>query len=414
MKVAFLHPDLGIGGAERLVIDAALHLQAAGHEVVLFTSHLDPTRCFPEVRDGALEVRVHGSLLRLGHRLRAPGAILRGVVTATAMSLGREQFDVVFCDVVAHAIPLVRLLSRAGVIFYCHFPDKLLAPRRTRWYQLYRLPIDRLEELGMRRAHRVLVNSQFTAVALRHAFPRLRDIRPEVLYPGVDPLPMSGDVAPLPMTFLCIHRFEPKKNVRLAIEALAELRRRLTAEEFAGVTLLVTGGYDERLRENVETLASLRSLAAELGLGERVRFLPSVEEEERRRLLAGCLGVIYTPENEHFGLVPLEAMAAGKPVIAANTGGPTETVQDQITGFLCAAAPFAFAAAMERLLREPGLAAQLGTEGRRHALSSFSRQAFGERLEAIVEDVSRRRATPGHAAAVSASAGDDEPGRPVA
>lgn len=51
-RIVFLHPDLGIGGAERLVIDAAVGLQSRGHNVTLFTSHCDPTHCFEEARDG--------------------------------------------------------------------------------------------------------------------------------------------------------------------------------------------------------------------------------------------------------------------------------------------------------------------------------------------------------------------------
>ena len=52
--IIFFHPDLGIGGAERLVIDAAVGLQNRGHKVVIFTSHCDPKHCFDEARDGIL------------------------------------------------------------------------------------------------------------------------------------------------------------------------------------------------------------------------------------------------------------------------------------------------------------------------------------------------------------------------
>lgn len=50
--IVFLHPDLGIGGAERLVVDAAVGLQKRGHRIVIFTSHCDPGHCFDEARDG--------------------------------------------------------------------------------------------------------------------------------------------------------------------------------------------------------------------------------------------------------------------------------------------------------------------------------------------------------------------------
>ena len=51
-NLVFFHPDLGIGGAERLVIDAAVGLQARGHKITIFTSHCDPGHCFDEARDG--------------------------------------------------------------------------------------------------------------------------------------------------------------------------------------------------------------------------------------------------------------------------------------------------------------------------------------------------------------------------
>lgn len=53
-SIVFFHPDLGIGGAERLVVDAAVGLQQRGHRVTIFTSHCDPSHCFDEARDGKL------------------------------------------------------------------------------------------------------------------------------------------------------------------------------------------------------------------------------------------------------------------------------------------------------------------------------------------------------------------------
>jgi alpha-1,3/alpha-1,6-mannosyltransferase len=55
-RIVFFHPDLGIGGAERLIIDAAVGLQSKPHnyKVTIFTSHCDPAHCFEEARDGTL------------------------------------------------------------------------------------------------------------------------------------------------------------------------------------------------------------------------------------------------------------------------------------------------------------------------------------------------------------------------
>ncbi|KAL8716784.1 MAG: hypothetical protein Q9225_005922, partial [Loekoesia sp. 1 TL-2023] len=62
-NIIFLHPDLGIGGAERLILDSALALQSRGHTITIFTSHRDPTHCFDEARDGTLDVRVRGNTI---------------------------------------------------------------------------------------------------------------------------------------------------------------------------------------------------------------------------------------------------------------------------------------------------------------------------------------------------------------
>ena len=60
-RIVFFHPDLGIGGAERLIIDAAVGLQELGHKVTIFTSHCDPQHCFEEARDGKSAMKVYRS-----------------------------------------------------------------------------------------------------------------------------------------------------------------------------------------------------------------------------------------------------------------------------------------------------------------------------------------------------------------
>jgi alpha-1,3/alpha-1,6-mannosyltransferase len=82
----------------------------------------------------------------------------------------------------------------------------------------------------------------------------------------------------------------------------------------------------------------------------QVHFMPSFTDAQRSSLLAACVAVIYTPQNEHFGIVPLEAMAAARPVLACDSGGPKESVVDGETGFLQEPQPRAFGDAMARLL----------------------------------------------------------------
>lgn len=70
----------------------------------------------------------------------------------------------------------------------------------------------------------------------------------------------------------------------------------------------------------------------------RCLFLPSTHRQ-RSLLLAACTVVLYTPQNEHFGIVPLEAMASGRPVVACSSGGPLESVVHGSTGMLCPPEP---------------------------------------------------------------------------
>src|SRR5262245_19815098 len=97
-------------------------------------------------------------------------------------------------------------------------------------------------------AGRVLVNSRFTAARFHDAFPRLRAVTPVVLHPGVDPLPIADlppDPGTAPTTVLSIGRFDPRKNLGLALEALAALRGRVSSAAFARLRLVIAGGYDE-------------------------------------------------------------------------------------------------------------------------------------------------------------------------
>ena len=84
-------------------------------------------------------------------------------------------------------------------------------------------------------------------------------------------------------------------------------------------------------------------------LGLQVCLVQSFTDAQKWALLAACTAVVYTPEGEHFGIVPLEAMACSRPVIAVNSGGPRETVVHGRTGLLCTADPLAFARGMATL-----------------------------------------------------------------
>lgn len=395
VKVAFLHPDLGIGGAERLVVDAAVALQSKGHGVQLVTSHHDVSHCFQETSDGTLKVTSVGDWLprSVFGRCYALCAYVRMIYAALYLVVfSGVEYDVIFCDQISACIPMLRLLSRAKVLFYCHFPDQLLTKRESTLKYLYRLPIDWLEEVSTGLAHVVVVNSKFTASVFRKTFPTLKTIEPEVLYPSlvfqnflnpVDP-PIHDLLPSFKTLFLSINRFERKKNLSLALESLAYLKTQLSSDRFAHVHMVVAGGYDNANVENKEHYLELLRLVDELELGDKVTFLRSFSDSDKVHLLEACTCLLYTPSNEHFGIVPIEAMFMHRPVIAVKSGGPLETIVDNGTGFLCESQASDFSKAMMKFIMDPSLRDRMGEAGRKRVVDNFSFAAFGDKLENIV------------------------------
>ncbi|MDX2171336.1 MAG: glycosyltransferase [Deltaproteobacteria bacterium] len=387
MRVAILHPDLGIGGAERLVVDVALGLRAYGHQAVIHTARHDPAHAFAATCDGRVDVRVHGRWLPLhiGGALRAPAAVARMLAVARG-ALG-EPCDALFCDVLSHYLPLLRRVAKRPIVFYGHYPDLLLTPPRVpRWYRAYRRPLDRWEESGLLAADRVLVNSAFTAAAFDRAFPRLGG-PPPVMHPSVA-LPPRGAPPPSQCTLLLsLSRLVPGKNHRLALEAFAQLCAQLPAERAAAQRLVIAGGYDPRLPEAVRYVAELEARATALGLRPQVRIRRSPSDAECQALYASARAVLFASTNEHFGYVPLEAMAMERPVIAPDSGGPRETVRDGETGFLCAPTPQAFAAAARRLVEDGTFADRLGAAGRQRVAQHFSFDRFAAQLDTLLRSL---------------------------
>lgn len=307
------------------------------------------------------------------------------------------SYDVILADQVSVVIPLLKLKKSAKVLFYCHFPDLLLAQHTTILRRIYRKPIDFIEEMTTGMADKILVNSKFTALTFSKTFNHLdaRGIKPAVLYPAVNVNQFDEPSDSYKLNFLSINRFERKKNIDLAISAFAMLRT-LQGDELQGLnlaeaSLTIAGGFDNRLRENVEYLEELRSLAEREGVSNQVNFITSCSTAERNALLSQCLCVLYTPKDEHFGIVPLEAMAAHKPVIACNSGGPVETVKNGATGFLCESNPREFSLAMSKLIQDPQMAQRMGVEARRHVTESFSTKIFGQHLNQYLVDVARAK-----------------------
>ena len=116
----------------------------------------------------------------------------------------------------------------------------------------------------------------------------------------------------------------------------------------------------------------------------QVEFLRSPSDQEKLWLLRNALTLIYTPHNEHFGIVPLEAMYCETPVIAVNSGGPTETVADGYTGWLRDSNSYDFSRAMQGVLENLKHLDKVGRQGKERVEKHFSFKAFGDDLEEAV------------------------------
>lgn len=400
-RIVFLHPDLGIGGAERLVVDAALALKNKGHYVHFVTNHHDQNHCFIETKDRTLPVTVVGDWLprNIFGRFYALCTYIRMMYAAVYILFSDIKPDIVFCDLVSVCIPFLRI-GGFKILFYCHFPDQLLSKPGGTLKSMYRIPLNWLEEITTGQAHRIMVNSKFTSGVFTNTFKRIHVV-PDILYPSmitqhyddVTPLPINEILAKeLPdnsFIFLSINRYERKKNLKLALAAMNELKKHLSATDWFRSHLVIAGGYDTKVVENVEHFEELISYSKELELTDKVTFLKSPSDTVKHSLLYNCHCLIYTPQNEHFGIVPLEAMYAGKPVIAANSGGPTETVVDGCTGFLCNINAEEFGQAMVKFIQNEDMRKNFGDAGHLRMKKLFSFDAFSDQLEIVVDSLLR-------------------------
>eukprot|EP00892_Ulva_mutabilis_P010438 jgi/Ulvmu1/7767/UM039_0076.1 len=415
--VAFCHLDLGLGGAERFVVDAALELQAAGHDVKMYTSHYDQSRCLEDTQ----HLSVHTVGVWIPRTICGLFTVLCSWARMTAIALHlawigatkKQIFDVIIVDQVSVIVPLLKWTTSSHVIFYGHFPDLHLATRASPLRRAYRRPFDALEGASTAAAHTLLVNSRFTLDTFSATFPRLAaSLQPRILYPAVavpsdkelaaDQASWESELEPELVNWihggsmlLSLNRYERKKNIALALRALREVidRHALSVGTCARARLVIAGGHDPRVAENVAHLRELRALAAELNLEDRVVFMTNVTEGQRRALISACQAMLYTPANEHFGIVPLEAMARACPVLAVASGGPLETVVHRGTGFLSEGVPMEFANAMVMLLTQSEEArAAMCASARRHVNEKFSRKVLAQEWAAVMADAQAERA----------------------
>ena len=195
-----------------------------------------------------------------------------------------------------------------------------------------------------------------------------------------------GRVAPATgrRRILSVGRLVPRKGVGTTITAIAELVRRGHSD----IELVVVGGSRtaDRIAEDPD-VQRLAALARTLGIEDSVSFRGQVPHSELPPILRSAEAIVCAPWYEPFGIVPLEAMATGVPVVAAAVGGLIDTVVDGVTGLhVPPRDATAIADALETLLGDAELRASLGAAG----VARAARRYTWTRVATDTERVYRR------------------------
>lgn len=306
-KVALVHYWLvGMRGGER-VLEALCRMYP---QAIIYTHVLDKAKLSPLLRR-------HDIRTTFIQRLPLATRLYRHYLPL--MPLALEQLDLSGYDLVisSESGPAKGIVTRADCahVCYCHTPmrylwdfyPQYLAAASPPVRPLMRLLFARLRRwdvLSAARADRLAANSAAVARRIRKHWRR----EASVIYPPVDTRAFAPPAGPRGDYYLCLGELVEYKRTELAVRACARLGR----------PLVVAGDGPRR-----------KALEAEADPG--TRFLGRVSEEEKARLYAGCRALLF-PGEEDFGMVPVEAMAAGTPVLAYGRGGAVETVLDGVTG----------------------------------------------------------------------------------
>ena len=378
------------GGQNVHVLELSTAMAGAGHEVTVWTRRED--ECTPDtvtVRPG-LTVRT----VTAGPRAPVPKDELVPHLPAFARALDADwtaaRPDVVHAHfwmsgmaavsaATALDVPVVQTFHALGSVKRRHQgPDDTSPPGRVA-----------AERAVACRVDRVVATSWDEVFELaRLGAPRRRTT---VVPCGVDTAAFAPDGPVRPRSnrprLVVLGRLVRRKGVDDVIVALRRLPE---------VELLVAGGpvgaAEATLQRDPDVLRLLRTAVA-AGVADRVRLLGAVDRPDVPALLRSADAVVCVPWYEPFGIVALEAMACGRPVVASAVGGIQDTVVDQVTGLLVPPRrPDALAAALRGLLAAPTQALAFGVAGRDRVLARYGWDRVADSTLAVYEEVLAERA----------------------
>jgi glycosyltransferase involved in cell wall biosynthesis len=378
MRVAIYHPWIYLkSGLERTILEI---VRRSRHQWTIYTSHYDREGTYPELQE--MEIIEVG---RVPVR-RDYGAVLVAAlcIARTRLDAARHEALVICCEGLGDLLILRN--ADKPVLCLCFTPLRAAFDDEYRTRLLSRSgvlrPVALALELGFRVVDRFCWRRYSRVIAISDTVRRrisaggLRSADAiEVLHPGVDPARIRPSDRFEPF-FVIAGRIMWTKNIEIGLEAFALAREALGSD----FRLVIAGMVDAKSQDYIARLAAR---ARQIG---RVEFLIGPTDEEMHRLYRDCTAVLFTPFNEDWGIVPLEAMAAGKPVIAVDRGGPRESVIHGETGFLEPEEPAAFARRMIEIGKNRDLARRLGRTGAER-VRGLTWDAFVSRLDDAIEEM---------------------------
>jgi len=376
MRILFCnyeYPPLGGGGG---VINALIAQELAKtHDVTVLTSQcMDlPSE---SVEKGVRVIRVP-VFFRTEEAVANLGSMFTYVVSGIREGkklLRAEQFDVINTHFVLPTGPVGAALARAGNIPNVlslhggdlYDPSKAMSPHRH-------APLRTIIRRLLRRADMVLGQSKNTLGNMHEFYtPEIEGVRIPLAI--TRPSPESAVRADFgfsddDMLLATVGRLVPRKGIDQLISMVQKLRGR---DKKARLLIIGAGPEEE----------NLRAAAAEHDVTEFIHFMGFVTEEEKMRLLHMSDLYVSTSQHEGFGLVYLEGMACGLPVVCYNYGGQTDFLTDSETGHVVELNDLdAFTDSCEALIENPAQRKQMG-------------QTSKERVEEyFIENCARRHET---------------------
>jgi len=367
------------GGVERTWLEL---ISRSRHDWTVFTHRYEPQSTFPEF--SKLKVIELGKV----PLKRDYGALSSASLSMLSQKIDLKDFDAFVVSTAGFAEFIAIRNDKIPTIAFCHTPLRVVHDPVMRKKYLTENAAKAIPFQVFERAYRMMEKQawkkfKFIVLASEEVASRILAAglvgreKLEFLKYGVDTKKFAdpkgyGDF------FLLPGRINGTKNVELGILAY----KRMVEEypDLAKFRLVVAGGVDEKSRGYVDYLKAKYEKPSK----GKITLIEGPSEDELLKLYSTCYCVLFTALNEDWGLVPIEAMSFSKPVIAANQGGPRESIVDGITGLLAEPNEQDFALKMVRVARDGKLARKLGEEGRKRAMQ-FDWASSARRMDELVQ-----------------------------